>query len=395
MNTEPNDVVRPGESGKTGCESTDLPVGSIALAIAALTGGLILILALTLGLYLFVSGQSASRLIELASGLTNVADQLHGTKVQERRSQLQPSKDLEQLLELQRRDLSGYSWVDRESQIVRIPIEQAMKLIIERGIPKWTNSPRGTTAATAGETSSNTTTRAGSVSFEEHLGASITLNLLWTDDSGREMELGSLFGRRPIILVLGYFRCPMLCDVVLNGLVQSLRETRWTVGQQFDVVVISIDPTDTVEMASEKKRRYTGLYGRAGVELGWHFLISDPTTIRILADEVGFRFSHDAGRNEFAHPSGFVVLTPSGRIARYFFGIDPPIAELSEALADASGHQIGSPAKRLWLLCFGSEFSSPYGKHILKAIRGGGVLTVALLIYGIASMIRRERQQGS
>src|SRR5439155_1362893 len=166
------------------------------------------------------------------------------------------------------------------------------------------------------------------IGFDQHLGQKISPDLNFRDSTGRLIRLGDYFGKKPLLLILGYYHCPMLCTLINDGLIQSLQELRFDVARQFDVVNVSIDPNETSEIAATKKKEYLTRYGRTNADAGWHFLIADQATIAQLASETGFRFAYDPESREYAHPSGFIVLTPEGTISRYFFGVNVDPAEL-------------------------------------------------------------------
>ena len=158
------------------------------------------------------------------------------------------------------------------------------------------------------------------VGIDQRLGESVSPDLVFQDEAGRPVRLSEYFGKRPVVLVLAYYRCPMLCTLVLNGLVDALRRVSFDAGAQFAVVVVSIDPRETPELAAAKKASYVERYARPHAEGGWHFLTGDEKAIKRLAGTVGFRYAYDPLRDQYAHGSGLVLLTPEGKIARYFYG---------------------------------------------------------------------------
>lgn len=229
------------------------------------------------------------------------------------------------------------------------------------------------------------------VAFDQHLNASVPLDAVFRDETGQPVSLGYLLhGRRPAVLVLGYKECPMLCSMVLGGLTETLTQMRLTSGRDFDVIDVSIDPTEGSQDAAAQKRLYYKRYARPGADVGWHFLTSpDDATIHRLADAVGFRYAYDAAIKQYAHPSGVVVLTPDGKISRYFFGVNFPAGELQSAITAAGARTIGSPIARLLLVCFHyNPTSSRYGVLIINSLRAAGILTVLVLFGGIAWLIR-------
>ncbi|PYI85330.1 MAG: SCO family protein [Verrucomicrobia bacterium] len=233
------------------------------------------------------------------------------------------------------------------------------------------------------------------IKFDQKLGAQVTLTLPFHDENGKPVKLGDYFGQKPVILVLGYYGCPMLCTLVLNGAVESLHDLKLDLGNQFDVINVSIDPGEKPELAAAKKRIYIKRYGRRGAAEGWHFLTGEASAIKQLANEVGFRYAYDPRIKQYAHPSGIIVLTPEGKVARYFFGINYAPGELDTALREASVHKVGSPMEQLILLCFHyNPLTGKYGNLIMTLVRVGGVTTLlgmAAIIVVAAHRSRRQR----
>jgi protein SCO1/2 len=223
------------------------------------------------------------------------------------------------------------------------------------------------------------------VRFDPRLGAQVPLALQFRDEEGRTVRLGEYFGRRPVLLALAYYRCPMLCGLVLSGLLRAANELSFTTGEQFDIVIVSIDPKDTPALAAAKKRNYVHHYHRPGGEAGWHFLTS-PTAapVQELAQAVGFRYAYDARQDQFAHPSGVLTLTPSGRVSRYFFGVDYLPTHLRYGLIEAAAGKIGSPVDQLLLRCYHYDAQSgSYTLAIRRLVQLACMLTalmVALLL---------------
>jgi len=234
------------------------------------------------------------------------------------------------------------------------------------------------------------------VGIEQRLGATVPLDLTFRDESGQPVRLGTYFGQRPVVLALVYFSCPNLCTVTLNGLVEGVRALHAETGRDYDVVVVSIDPAESSTLAAEKKRTYTMRYGRPGSARGWHFLTGEAESIRQLAETVGFHFRFDDATRQFAHASGIMVLTPTGKISRYFPGIEYPPRELQLALTDASQQKIGTLADRLLLLCFHyNPATGRYGLIITRVVQFAGLGTVALLGLLIFELHRRARRRAA
>jgi protein SCO1/2 len=230
------------------------------------------------------------------------------------------------------------------------------------------------------------------IRFDQNLDTQVSLDLPFRNETGRPVKLGDYFGRKPVILVPGYYGCPMLCTLVLNGLIETLQDIKMNVGDQFEVVNFSINPNETPALAAAKKRAYLRSYGRPGGAEGWSFLTGDEASIKKLADEIGFRYAYDSTIKQYAHPSGFVVLTPQGRVARYFFGVDFSAKDLDSALVAAADNQTGSPIRQLFLLCFHySPITGKYGQLIMNSIRFCAIVTMLWLGLVIGRSIWRER----
>ncbi len=233
------------------------------------------------------------------------------------------------------------------------------------------------------------------VRITQKLGAQVPLDLSFRNEDGTEVRLGELIHDRPVILVLGYYRCPMLCGVVVRGMIKSLLDLRFDVGREFDVLQVSIDPKESPALAAEMKRTYLRRYGRPDAERGWHFLTGSGENSRALSDAVGFGYRYDPDIRQYAHAAGIVILTPEGRVSSYQLGVDFPARQLRLALVDASSSTIGSPVDQLLLMCYHyNPVSGRYGFAIVTALRLMGGATVALVVGGAGLMIWRERKRG-
>jgi protein SCO1/2 len=229
------------------------------------------------------------------------------------------------------------------------------------------------------------------VGFDPHPGATVPLDLTFQDETGGSVRLADYVGQRPVVLSLNYFTCPNLCPLTVQNLASALGDVPFALGEQFTVLTISIDPTDTPELAREKKRDYLRPYPGPGVETGWHFLTGDQEAISRLTDTIGFRYLFDAERHEYAHPAGVVVLTPDGRIARYLYGLDFPPNDLRLALAEAGQQQIATPVDRVLLLCYHYDpETGRYSSLVLGATRAGGAATLAGLGLLLGVLWRRD-----
>jgi protein SCO1/2 len=226
------------------------------------------------------------------------------------------------------------------------------------------------------------------VGIDQKLNNQVPLDLVFRDETGNPVRLRQYFGQKPVILVLAYYDCPMLCTIVLNGVLHSLKELKFNVGQQFEVVTVSFDPTEKPSLAAAKKAIYVGLYGRPGAAAGWHFLTGDEPSIRQLTQAVGFRYSYDSQTRQYFHATGIMVLTPNGHLARYFYGIRYPSGNLRLGLIEASQGKIGSPVDQVLLYC--SQYDPETGKysvivsHVLKIAALATVLLLAGLVLAMS-----------
>ena len=218
------------------------------------------------------------------------------------------------------------------------------------------------------------------VGIDQRLNNQIPLDLNFRDEQGRAVKLGDYFGKRPVILTLVYYQCPMLCTQVLNGLTSSLNVLKFDVGREFDVLTVSIDPRETPDMAMAKKQVYIGRYRRATAPQGWHFLTGDQPQIAALAKAVGFRYAFDPKTDQFAHASAIMIVTPEGKLAQYYYGIDYSPKDIRLALVEASKNKIGNVVDEVVLYCFHYDpTSGKYNAKVITLVRAAGVLTVMLL----------------
>jgi protein SCO1/2 len=229
------------------------------------------------------------------------------------------------------------------------------------------------------------------VRFDQRLDAQVPPDLVFRDETGVPVRLGDYFGRKPLILTLNYFDCPMLCPLALEGLVRSLRPLSFSVGEQFDVLTVSFDPRETSELAAAAKAKYRQDYGRPGAASGWHFLTGTEESIRVLTETVGFKTVYDAEKQQYAHAAGVMVLTPQGRIARYLYGVDVPTKGLRLALVEAAAGRIGSPVDQLLLFCYRYDpATGQYTMAVMRTLRFAGLATLLGLGGLLVVMFRRE-----
>ncbi len=232
------------------------------------------------------------------------------------------------------------------------------------------------------------------VGIDQKLNAQVPLDLVFRDESGRAVTLREYFGERPVLLSLVYYECPMLCTLILNGLLRSLRALSFTAGKEFVVLTVSFDPREGPQLAAAKKRAYVRSYGRPEAERGWHFLTGDEDAIRRLTEAVGFRYAFDAETGQFAHASGIMVLTPQGRVARYFYGIEYAPRDLRLGLVEAAQGKIGSPVDQLLLYCYHYDpKTGRYSMLIMNVLRLAGAATVLAVGGFMLVMFRRERRK--
>jgi protein SCO1/2 len=224
--------------------------------------------------------------------------------------------------------------------------------------------------------------RLENVGIEQHLDTQVPPDLTFRDETGKTVKLGDYFGHKPLILNLVYYNCTMLCGEALAGLSSAMRLIKFDVGNEFDVITVSFDPRETPEMAAAKKKDYVGRYGRANAAAGWHFLTGEPESIDALTKAVGFQYQYDAKTNQYAHATAIMVLTPQGRISRYFYGVDFPPKDLRMGLVEASQGKIGNAVDAVLLYCYHyNPETGKYGAMVANILRLAAAATI--LIMGI------------
>ncbi len=229
------------------------------------------------------------------------------------------------------------------------------------------------------------------VGFEPKLNAHLPLDLAFRDEAGRDVQLRQYFTQKPVLLALVYYGCPMLCNQVEQGVVGALRMLSFNPGRDYEVVFVSFDPRESPDMAAQKKESAMTHFRRPETATGWHFLTGSKESIDALTKGANFRFTFDQKSNLFAHASGIMLLTPDGRISRYFYGVEYPARDLRLGLVDASAGKIGTPIDRALLFCYQYDpTSARYSASILKIIRLGGVLTILCLVAGMLIFRRRD-----
>jgi len=244
--------------------------------------------------------------------------------------------------------------------------------------------------AFAGRTRGLTPGDLSRVTFAQHPGVQISPDLVFRDQNDQPFRLGDHFGKQPTILVLGYYRCPMLCSLINDGLIHALQELPLNVGRDFQVINVTIDPAETPTVAAQKKSEYLHQYGRRGAPEGWHFLVGDKGSIAQLADQAGFRYAYDPQTHQYAHPSGVIVLTPKGKISRYVFGVRLDAKELHDAIVAAKEEKSSSVISQVFLLCYHyNPITGRYGGLVLATLRVASLGFLAAIAWWIFSMARR------
>lgn len=234
------------------------------------------------------------------------------------------------------------------------------------------------------------------VGYDQRIGEQVPLDLAFRDEIGKDVRLGDYFDKKPVILVLAYYHCPMLCDMVLQGVVTTLKPLSFEAGREFDVVVASIDPDETPDMAAEQERKILARYGRAGGAEGFHFLTGPQASIDALTRAVGFRYVYEKERDEYAHPAGLVMLTPGGRVSRYLFGIDFPPRDVRLGLIESAGDKLGTAVDSLLLYCY--HYNPAIGRYstaVFNLLRLAAGATLIGLLALILVLRRRESRQAA
>jgi protein SCO1/2 len=235
----------------------------------------------------------------------------------------------------------------------------------------------------------------GKVGIDQRIGERVPLDLVFTDESGREVRLGDYFGTRPVVLALVYYECPMLCTQVLNGLVSALGVMNFEPGREFEVVTVSINPKEGPGLAAQKKAAYLERYGRPHTAGGWHFLTGDDASIKRLADAVGFRYEYDEEIKQFAHGAGIELLTPKGVLSKYFYGIEFSARDIRLGVIEASEERLGTVIDDMLLFCYHYDpATGKYGATVLGLVRIAGIAFVLALLAFLIVSLRRERSTG-
>lgn len=244
-------------------------------------------------------------------------------------------------------------------------------------------------------------TQLKTVGIEQKLGDPVPLDSVFTDETGKKVNLGDYFNKgRPVILALVYFECPMLCNQVLNGLTGTMKGVSLDAGKDYDVVAISFDANENgrSDLAANKKASYMERYGRPGTENGWHFLTGEQSQIDAVTNAVGFTYEWDEATKQFAHASGVIIVNPDGRISKYFYGIDYAPRDIKLGLIESAENKVGSVTDQLLLYCFHYDPSTgKYGFAILNVLRGMAIITLLGMgamgiVFWRRNKVRREGQ---
>ena len=233
------------------------------------------------------------------------------------------------------------------------------------------------------------------VRWEQNLNAQLPFDAKFKDETGRDVQLGQYFkSHRPVYLAMIFYNCTMLCSQVLNGTMVGLKETGYTPGKDYDVVVVSIDPKETPAIAASKKKNYLAEYGFTGTENGWHFLTGTEANIQKVTNAAGYFYTYDKSTQQYAHPGGIVLATPQGKIARYFTGVMFEPRDLKFSMIEASENKVGSPIDMILLRCFHYDpAKGSYSVAIMKVVRLIAALFVVLIGGGLALWVRRDMKK--
>ncbi len=248
-------------------------------------------------------------------------------------------------------------------------------------------SPKTSTVALEGDPFAD-------VGIDQNLGAQLPLETVLRNEAGADVQLGDYFGERPVLLVFVYYECPMLCNLVLEGLLRTARTINFDAGDEYSIVAVGIDPGETPELAAKKRDSFVRAYDRPGTTQGWNFLTGDEASIAAVTSAAGFRFVYLPDKDEYAHDSALLVATPEGRLSRYFYGIEYSPRDVRLGLIESSNEKIGSLADRFVTLCYGYDpTTGKYGLIVMNLIRFFGAITLLCLGGFVTLYLRRDRLQ--
>jgi protein SCO1/2 len=229
------------------------------------------------------------------------------------------------------------------------------------------------------------------VGVDQKLDSQAPLDIVLRDEAGRDVPVSTFFHRKPVLLALVYYRCPMLCTQILNGVESTLKAISLNPGQDFEVLSVSFDPKDTAELAAGKRKQILQRYNRPGTANGWHFLTGDERNVRALADAVGFHYRFDPASGQFAHASAIMILTPEGRVSRYFYGVEYAPRDVRLGLVEASANKIGSPVDQILLFCYHYDpATGKYGAIAMNMVRLAGGVFVLVGGFFLLIVFRRD-----
>jgi protein SCO1/2 len=232
------------------------------------------------------------------------------------------------------------------------------------------------------------------VGVDQKLDTQLPPGLTFKDETGKSVQLSDYLGKRPLLLSLVYYECPGLCTQTLNGIARSLKPLKFTPGKEFDILTVSYDPREGPELAAAKKERYVKMYGKPEAAGGWHFLTGDDANTKAICEAVGFRYAYDEMTKQYAHAAAIMVVTPQGKISRYFYGLEYSTRDLEFGLMEASNERIGSLADGAVLYCYTyNPASGKYSLSIMRVLRVAAVLTLVLLGGSILLMLRRDKDK--
>lgn len=234
------------------------------------------------------------------------------------------------------------------------------------------------------------------VGYDQHLDQQLSLDVPVTDETGRQTTLGSFFGKKPVVFVMAYYECPMLCTQVMNGVFGCLKAVPFKASQDYDVVSLSINPNEGPALAMKKKNAYVNGYHQQEYAAGYHFLTAPQSTIDVIAKQTGFRYSYDSVSHQFAHAAGIIVATPQGKISRYFYGVEFAPRDVKFGLMEATQEHIGTVVDQVLLYCYHYDPSTgKYGAAITNLLRIGGGLTIVFIAGLFINLRRRTKAQAS
>ena len=229
------------------------------------------------------------------------------------------------------------------------------------------------------------------VGIDQRLDQPVPLDLVFHDEAGRDVTLSSFFRGKPVLLALVYYRCPMLCTQILTGVESSLKAVSLDPGKDFEILAVSFDPKDTPSLAASKKQMYVRRYGRPGTANGWHFLTGDEAAIHTLTEAVGYHVKYDPATDQWAHASGIMIVTPEGRLSRYFYGVEYAPRDIRLGLVEASANKIGSPVDQILLFCYHYDpATGKYGALAMGMVRFAGAAFVLVCGAFLLIVFRRE-----